>query len=101
MGTIARMAAVAGIAAAAVMGATAAASAQEAAPSPAAATQAVTEGVQQSGVYNCGMDYDKCVRDRAQYRYLGHQVSDIYYREGQTCPGGGGCADGYYFEWWI
>lgn len=89
--TVKRAAAVVGIAGVMALGAASVATAAETAP---VTTQA-------SGTYHCGMDYEQCIRDRNLYRHLGHQVSEIYYREGQTCPGGGGCGDGYYFHWWI
>ncbi len=103
MGHIARMIAVAGLAATSVIGSTVAANAQQVTPGPVAAaeqTSATTMGVQASGENWCAWDYNRCVEDRRAYIRFGYGVSPIYSREGQTCPGGGGCGDGYYFYWW-
>ncbi|TWD82665.1 hypothetical protein FB561_3801 [Kribbella amoyensis] len=98
MRAIAQMVAVAGMAVTAVAGSTMAAHAQEARVQEAPAT--VAAGTQSSGEYWCGNNYNKCDSERYTYLHYGFQVSPIYYREGQTCPGGASCADGYYFYWW-
>jgi hypothetical protein len=103
MGNIARLTAVAGLAAMSVLGTAVAATARTAPAGTAASaeqTSAATMGVQASGESWCGYNYARCEEDRWASIRFGYQVSPIYYREGQTCPGGAGCADGYYFYWW-
>ena len=47
----------------------------------------------------CGQNYDYCVQRHNVFRHYGYAVSDVWYRQGQTCPGGGGCGDGWLFNW--
>lgn len=100
MGRMTRIVAVAGLAATALAGTTVAAHAQGAAGGATGSGSAVTTGVESSGQYWCGYDRGRCETEWYKFKHYGFNVSPIWYREGQTCPGGANCADGYYFNWW-
>ncbi len=95
MGPIARMVAVVSVAATAVVGAASVAQAAPLESSPASAP-ASTQSVHE---FFCGQNYDYCVQQHNVFRHYGYAVSDVWYRQGQTCPGGGGCGDGWLFNW--
>jgi hypothetical protein len=96
MGPIARMVAVVSVAATAVVGGASVAQAAPLQSSPAATTPASVQTVHE---FFCGQNYDYCVKQHNEFRHYGLVVSDVWYRQGQTCGGGGGCGDGWLFNW--
>ncbi|MDX6282747.1 MAG: hypothetical protein QOH03_3818 [Kribbellaceae bacterium] len=96
MGSIARLVAVVSLAGAATFGGAAAAQAAPLQSNPAVAAPASVQTVHE---FFCGSNYDYCVKQRNTFQHYGLAVSEVWYRSGQTCPGGGGCGDGWLFNW--